>query len=157
MTSFPDVSAKALLFFALLFNTHKHKEVVESMGISHSKGSRLLNELRIAFNDELFVKFAQEMIPTETARRIAPEILKIVASLRDLQSQPIFDPSLCRRNFRLAATDNSLFFFHQKIYGELYVFSSLCLARNHPYHSKYRRRFKKRRCRLFNFPLEDGI
>jgi DNA-binding transcriptional LysR family regulator len=76
------------------------------LGITQPAVSHALRKLREIFDDPLFVRNANEMVPTDTAARLhAPidEALRIISGA--LQKHLRFDPAVTRRTFRVVMSD----------------------------------------------------
>ena len=100
-----ELDILALRFFLILAETHSHKETVTRLGLSSPKGSRLLNELRAYFHDDLFVRFGAHMFPTRHAETLLPEVKQILSRLSEMTKTEIFDPQQLRRSIRIGAFD----------------------------------------------------
>ncbi len=79
----------------------------ERLGRSPSAVSHALARLREIFDDPLFVRAGQRLVPTSRATQIAPTVHIIVSGLEGLLHRPhLFDPAQQRRNFTLACRDS---------------------------------------------------
>lgn len=115
-----ELSILALRFFIHLFALQNHKLAAEQLHLSASKGSRLLNELREHFEDELFVRFGSRMFPTKRAEQLQPEIESLLAKFDGLTTPTTFAPSSLERTFRIEATDNAVASFIAHIMPAFY-------------------------------------
>lgn len=111
-----------LLVFDALY---RHRSVVlaaDELALSASAFSHALSRLRAALNDELFLRAAGEMRPTQRAHDLA---LGVSAAL-DLLSSKIgddsnFDPTTSEQTFIFAATDFTTFVFLPPLIARLEV------------------------------------
>ncbi len=86
------------------------------IGLAQPSMSNALARLRTLFDDPLFERAAQGMLPTEKARLLAPMICGALDSLRKaVNDGGRFDPASSEASFRLATTD----------YGEMIVLPAL--------------------------------
>lgn len=108
MNKIPQLSTLALEFFCELIKSRSHKKTAANLGLSPSKASRLLNELRREFQDELFIKMGAQMLPTQRAQSIYPTIQDTISALRSIAQKEVFAPENCNKTFRIAATDNAI-------------------------------------------------
>lgn len=78
----------------------------EQLGLSQSAMSHAVNRLRAFFDDPLFVKTGQGMLPTPKSEGLAPTVQDLMATIRArVLSQTLFDPAVARRAFTLCMTD----------------------------------------------------
>jgi DNA-binding transcriptional LysR family regulator len=91
---------------ALLLDASVTK-AAERLGRSPSAVSHALARLREIFDDPLFVRAGQRLVPTSRATQIAPTVHIIVSGLEGLLHRPhLFDPAQQRRSFTLACRDS---------------------------------------------------
>ena len=105
MTTPEDLDLLALRFFLHLVEHHNHKLTCSELGLSSSKGSRLLNTLRAHFKDELFVRFGANMFPTRKAESLVPQVRSILEQVNALKEEKAFDPRHMNTHVRIAAYD----------------------------------------------------
>lgn len=88
----------------------------ERIGLAQSSMSNALNRLRDAMGDQLFVRAAGGMRPTELAKRIAPDVSNaIISAQRALNHNRNFDPAVANFDMRLATSDYFEFVFLPEI------------------------------------------
>ncbi len=76
------------------------------LGLTQPAISHALRRLRNRFNDPLFVRTANRMLPTEAAIRLHRPLDDAFAIIsRALQEQAVFDPRITERRFRIAMSD----------------------------------------------------
>ncbi len=80
------------------------------LGLSQSAISSALANLRRSFDDDLFVRRRNEMIPTARAKELAGPIGQALAQVRSVTNASApFDPSGCDRVFRIGMNDYGAF------------------------------------------------
>jgi DNA-binding transcriptional LysR family regulator len=78
----------------------------DRLGLTQPAVSHALRRLRDRFNDPLFVRAANRMLPTETAIRLHRPLDDAFAIInRALQEQAVFAPRVTERRFRIAMSD----------------------------------------------------
>lgn len=78
----------------------------ERLGLTQPAISHALRRLRDRFDDPLFVRSANRMLPTDAAIRLhAPIDQALTLISRALQERASFDPLLSERTFRIAMSD----------------------------------------------------
>ncbi|WP_225774457.1 LysR family transcriptional regulator [Pseudomonas sp. Marseille-Q5115] len=76
------------------------------VGITHPAVSNALARLRETFNDPLFVRTAQGMVPTPMAQNIVGPVRNALALLRvSVQESRLFNPAQASKVFRISMTD----------------------------------------------------
>lgn len=101
-----EVDANLLVTLDALLVDASVTRAAERLGRSASAISHALAKLREIFNDELFVRAGQRLVPTAKALELAPTVHVILAGMESLlrPSKP-FDPSLSAREFAAAASE----------------------------------------------------
>ena len=90
---------------ALLIDASVTK-AAERLGRSPSAVSHALSNLRIVFDDDLFVRAGQRLVPTTKAKQMAPTIHVIVAGMEGLvRPTAPFDPAQQERTFRISCAE----------------------------------------------------
>lgn len=99
-----------LLVFEAMMSQRSTTRAGQLLGLSQSAISNSLAQLRMAFDDPLFVRNKNEMVPTQRASEIAPPILDALEQVRSVTggSEP-FDPTTSDRVFRIGMNDYSAF------------------------------------------------
>jgi DNA-binding transcriptional LysR family regulator len=87
----------------------RHCSVVDAaqeLDIPQPTASRWLAKLRVHFSDQLFVRTAHGLEPTELTAALAAPVREILQIYRDrLMQERAFNPSTSGRNFQIAASD----------------------------------------------------
>ncbi|MGP4016213.1 LysR family transcriptional regulator [Saccharopolyspora sp. 5N708] len=92
--------------FVLLYETRSVTRTAEALFITQPSVSHALRRLRRQFDDELFVRSAAGLAPTEIAERMYPRIQQALEVIEETVSGTgRFDPATSQRSFRICATD----------------------------------------------------
>lgn len=92
--------------FVLLYESGSVTRTAEKLSVTQPSVSHSLSRLRRQFGDPLFVRSANGLAPTETARRLYPDLrvgLEVIEAAVAGASE--FDPATSSRTFRVLATD----------------------------------------------------
>lgn len=102
----PD--GRLLRLFETLLATRSVSAAAEKLGVSQPAASAWLAQLRVYFDDPLFVREANGMEPTARALELEPMVRRALDALRRLGRTPLeFDAAASERVFRLHLTDAS--------------------------------------------------
>lgn len=106
-----DVHLKAIdlnLLTALgaLLSQRSVSRAAREIGLSQPAMSRALDRLRHLFGDDLMLRSGAGMVLTARAEALVPQVQEILADIRALVTEPVFDPSTERRTLRIAAVDS---------------------------------------------------
>lgn len=105
MKNYPSVEAFKL--FVHLMQTQSLSQSAANLNIPVSTASHLLSDLRVFFEDELFVRCRQGLLPTQKARDELPYVLTLMQSYSNLKAVRQFDPSAIEREVRIGCVDNA--------------------------------------------------
>lgn len=95
-----------LVVFQHLLQERNLSAVARRLDLTQPAVSNALRRLRRTFNDELFVRSAQGMLPTPQAERLAGPVAEALSLLTHmLDSAQDFDPLHSKRRFRIAMSD----------------------------------------------------
>ena len=101
-----EVDANLLVTLDALLVDASVTRAAERLGRSASAISHALAKLREIFNDELFVRAGQRLVPTAKALELAPTVHVILAGMESLlRPDKPFDPSLSVREFAAASSE----------------------------------------------------
>lgn len=101
-----EVDANLLVTLDALLVDASVTRAAERLGRSASAISHALAKLREIFDDDLFVRAGQRLVPTSKAQELAPTVHVILAGMESLlRSNKPFDPSLTVRAFSTASTE----------------------------------------------------
>lgn len=105
MSDIRHLDIKQLRILHLLLLHHNVSRVAAIMGLTQQAVSGQLKKLRAVFNDRLFIRQSNGLIPTPFARTLAPQISDILARLEKLVEPKTFDPQTIDSQFTICATD----------------------------------------------------
>jgi DNA-binding transcriptional LysR family regulator len=95
-----------LTIFDALLREQSVTRAAEALGVTQSTMSHALNRLRAFFDDPLFVKAPEGMVPTRKADALKPVVMDVMASIRQrILSEAVFDAASSRRTFTFCMTD----------------------------------------------------
>jgi len=101
-----EVDANLLVTLDALLVDASVTRAAERLGRSASAISHALAKLRELFDDELFVRAGQRLVPTARAQELAPTVHVILAGMESLlRPNKPFDPSLTMRAFAAASSE----------------------------------------------------
>lgn len=94
--------------FDEVYQSGSVSKAAERLGLAQSAASTALNKLRHHFDDRLFTRTAQGMLPTPRAQELYPALREVLAQLEIARgSRVAFDAASAQRNFRICLTDIS--------------------------------------------------
>lgn len=94
--------------FDEVYQSGSVSKAAERLGLAQSAASTALNKLRRHFDDRLFTRTAQGMLPTPRAQELYPALREVLAQLEIARgSRAGFDAATAQRNFRICLTDIS--------------------------------------------------
>ncbi|MGC0154392.1 LysR family transcriptional regulator [Chromobacterium vaccinii] len=95
-----------LLVFDAILRTKSTTLAAEELSLTQSAVSNALRRLRIAFDDPLFVKTRDGMLPTVLAKELADHVHAGLASFRQaVETRSHFDPLTSDRSFTIYISD----------------------------------------------------
>jgi DNA-binding transcriptional LysR family regulator len=95
-----------LMTFDAMLREQSVTRAADTLGVTQSALSHSLNRLRAYFDDPLFVKGADGMVPTRKAESLRQPVADVMASIRQrILSEATFDPSSAERTFTFCMTD----------------------------------------------------
>lgn len=94
-----------LKVFSTLYDTGNVTRAGERMGLAQSSMSNALNRLREQFDDPLFQRTPQGMLPTARAQQLAPQIESILSGAERLLEAQTFVPEEAVRQITIASSD----------------------------------------------------
>lgn len=101
-----ELDLNLLTVFQAIYQQRQISAVAKSLGLSQPAVSNALARLRKVVGDELFVRTAQGMQPTQRAQQLAePVALALSQLLQALNQDRGFDAASSQRQFTIAMTD----------------------------------------------------
>ncbi|MBS7777254.1 LysR family transcriptional regulator [Acidovorax sp. CCYZU-2555] len=99
---------KLLAVFDEIYKTRSVSRAGENLGMAQTSVSLALARLRLIFDDPLFVRTGEGMLPTPRAAALVPQLRAALELLQTAtRQQPAFDPASSSRTLRIAMTDIS--------------------------------------------------
>ena len=99
---------RLLAVFEEVYKTRSVTRAAANLDIPQTSVSQALGRLRRQFNDQLFVRTSEGMVPTPHAADLLQPLQQALALLRTAtQQRVVFDPTSSVRHFRLSMTDVS--------------------------------------------------
>jgi DNA-binding transcriptional LysR family regulator len=100
------IDLNLLRVFLAIWDLRSLTAAGERLGLTQPAISHALRRLRGHFNDPLFVRATNRMLPTDTAVRLHEPLDQAFAIInRALKERAAFDPRLTQRTFRIAMSD----------------------------------------------------
>lgn len=114
-----SVDLNLLPVFDAIMTEGQLSKAADKLGMTQSAASAALSRLRLSFNDELFVRTRQGMVPTPKAEELIQPVREGLSKLgAAFESTKHFDPSQSSRVFKLVLGD----------FGEIMLLPSLISA-----------------------------
>lgn len=103
--SFRNLDLNLLRVFDALMDERSVLRASQKLNLTQSAVSHALARLREMIGDEIFVRVASGMQPTDRALDLAPIVRNALLSLESAIEASKFDPRTARRTFTIAASD----------------------------------------------------
>ena len=103
-----DIDLNLFVVFDAIYTEGNLTRAGEIIGITQPAVSNSLSRLRNLFDDPLFVRTAEGMVPTPVAQNIIGSVRQALALIRSsVQESESFDPTVSDKRFRVSMTDLS--------------------------------------------------
>ena len=103
-----DVDLNLFVVFDAIYTEGNLTRAGEIIGITQPAVSNSLSRLRTLFDDPLFVRTAEGMIPTPVAQNIVGSVRQALGLIRSsVQESELFEPKVSDKRFRVSMTDLS--------------------------------------------------
>lgn len=123
-----NLDLNLLVVFNQLLIDRQVSAAAVNLGLTQPAVSNALKRLRLALQDELFVRTYQGMEPTPFAEQLAQPVALAMQTLRDaLNRQDHFDPATSKRTFTLAMTDIGEIYFTPRLVDALAKHAPNCV------------------------------
>ena len=94
--------------FVQIYKTQSVTRAAALLGMEQASASIALNKLRQHFDDRLFIRTGEGMVPTPRAQSIYPELMEALLRIERARGKPaVFSPKDAVRTFRICMTDIS--------------------------------------------------
>jgi DNA-binding transcriptional LysR family regulator len=101
-----QIDLNLLVAFEALFEERSVTLAAQRLHLGQPAMSAALGRLRIALEDELFIRIGKEMQPTSKALELAPGILAALQQIRQtLKNSQVFDPVSSQRSLTIGSPD----------------------------------------------------
>jgi DNA-binding transcriptional LysR family regulator len=101
-----DLDLNLLSALDAMFREHSVTKAAQTLGITQSAMSHALNRLRLAFDDQLFVKVGGAMVPTRKGEALRQPVVDVMSTVRrQILAEASFDPQTAHRTFTLCVSD----------------------------------------------------
>ena len=105
MSLLSKIDIRQLNVLKALLEQRNLSKVAAQLGISQQAVSEQLKKLRHSFDDRLFVRTSNGVIPTPYALALQPKVNNAIASIEALLTKPEFDPNTVSSTFTICSTD----------------------------------------------------
>lgn len=102
---FYSLDGRSLRTFLTVLEELSVSRAAARLEVTQSAVSHSLDKLRLAFGDPLFVRSGRGITATERAVALRDPVRKVLDDLKALTDQRVFDPSIGRLEFTIAAND----------------------------------------------------
>ncbi len=117
--------------FEALFRERSVTRAAQDIGLTQGAMSHALNRLRTFFEDPLFVKTAEGMMPTAKGDQLGGTISEVIASIREkVVAEAGFNPLTAQRAFVLCMTDMGELVFLPPLIRRLRKIAPHCTLRS---------------------------
>ncbi|MBN8241323.1 MULTISPECIES: LysR family transcriptional regulator [Gammaproteobacteria] len=105
MSDISRVDLKQLRVFKILLKERSVTRAASQMGMTQQAVSAQLSKLRDAFQDRLFIRSGQGVIPTPLAEQLEPRVNAVFESIDRLMAPDDFNPTTVEATYVISATD----------------------------------------------------
>ncbi len=115
-----DIDLNLFVVFDAIYTEGNLTRAGEIIGITQPAVSNSLSRLRTLFDDPLFVRTAEGMVPTPVAQNIIGSVRQALGLIRSsVQESELFDPRVSDKRFRVSMTDLSQAIVLPWLYGKI--------------------------------------
>lgn len=108
MNGIGRLDLKQLRVLEALLQERNLSRVAAKMGLTQQAISEQLRKLRDIFDDRLFVRHSNGMIPTPLAEELGVKVSRILNDVEGLLTPAVFNPATYKGVFRISATDYAI-------------------------------------------------
>lgn len=105
MSGIGNIDLKQLRVLRTLLKERSLTRTASQMGMTQQAVSAQLNKLRETFQDRLFLRSRQGVVPTPFAEQLEPRVNAVFASIEQLIPPDRFDPASVQGTYVISATD----------------------------------------------------
>jgi len=115
-----DIDLNLFVVFDAIYTEGNLTRAGEIIGITQPAVSNSLSRLRTLFNDPMFVRTADGMVPTPIAQNIVGSVRQALGLIRSsVQESESFDPLASDKRFRISMTDLSQSIFLPYLFEQI--------------------------------------
>ncbi len=114
-----DLSHLQFKLFSALYKVKSLKLAAAEVNISVQAAGRELQKLRLFFNDLLFERSGNYMIPTAKASELQPRVEDLLRSYETVVFSSVFNPSDLDRRIHIAAVDNACVHILEEVFPRI--------------------------------------
>ena len=115
-----NIDLNLFVVFDAIYTEGNLTRAGEIIGITQPAVSNSLSRLRSLFDDPLFVRTAEGMVPTPVAQNIIGSVRQALGLIRaSVQESETFDPSISEKRFRISTNDLSQAILLPRIFKSL--------------------------------------
>lgn len=101
-----ELDCKLLSVFLYIYKYKSVSLAAEYLSMSQPTVSNILNKIRQHYNDPLFLRIGNEMVPTELSKQLFPLVSEALSKVEIINNFTInFDQSTSQQKFTIAMTD----------------------------------------------------
>ena len=108
MSGIHRLDIKQLRVLQLLLQERNLSKVANIMGLTQQAISEQLKKLRHSFNDEMFVRTNNGVIPTQVAEKMETQVNQILADIDNLIAGEKFNPAALSETLQISSSDYAL-------------------------------------------------
>ncbi|REL24451.1 LysR family transcriptional regulator [Thalassotalea euphylliae] len=105
MNLLSKIDIRQLQVLKALLEKRNLSKVADQLGISQQAVSEQLKKLRHNFDDRLFIRTSNGVVPTPFAQSLQTKVTRALASIEDLLIAEEFDPKTISTTFTICSTD----------------------------------------------------
>ena len=105
MADISSLDYRQLRVFDTLIEERSVTKTAHRLGLTQPTVSAVLKNLRLVFDDALFVREQRGVTPTVKAEFLAPQVRDVLFRIETLGSEPVFEPAHQDRLFSIVARD----------------------------------------------------
>jgi len=103
-----ELDCKLLSIFYYVYKFKNVSHAADYLDMSQPTVSNLLNKIRQHYNDPLFLRIGNEMLPTDLSKQLFPLVSEALSKVETINNFTIdFDQTTSQQRFTLAMTDVS--------------------------------------------------
>ncbi len=115
-----DIDLNLFVVFDAIYTEGNLTRAGEIIGITQPAVSNSLSRLRNLFNDPMFVRTAEGMVPTPVSQNIVGSVRQALGLIRSsVQESEIFDPLASDKRFRISMSDLSQSILLPYLFGKI--------------------------------------